>query len=114
MKQLYLEKGMRIMSDLVTFCHNRGGKKFEISFSHQDGTTTLTICSPINHLDNELLESLRSELSIPRQPEIEQNYWELSGECEMSEQLTLVGMMIDQAEVNYRNGVLHIQIQRYE
>ena len=112
--KLYLEKGMRIMNDLVAFCHHHGGRKFDVSLSNRNSLTTLTVSSPIAHLDEETIESLQRELNVPRRPEIEQNYWELSGECEMSEQLTLVGMMIDHAAIVYQNHVLYIHVQRYE
>lgn len=109
---LNLEKVMRIVNDLVGFCHSEGGEEFQIFIKHDQGCSSLTISSPIKGLAPDLVEELSYELNLPRQHEIEQSYWELSGEAELSGELSLVGMMIDEAKVGYRDGILYIHAIR--
>lgn len=109
---LQLDKLMRIVSDLVAFCHAEGGEEFQIFIKHEHDVSSLTISSPIQSFPSSLLEELREELNLPRQHEIEQNYWELSGDSEVSDGLTLVGMMVDDAKVGYRDGILYIHLSR--
>lgn len=109
-----LEKSMRIISDLVAYCSRAGADEFQISLSQQDGYAYMTISAPIAHLTPETLQELSDGLKVPRQHEVEQNYWELTGESAMATELTLIGMMIDRSKVGYRNGVLHIHAWRKE
>lgn len=109
---LNLEKVLRIVNDLVGFCYAEGGEEFQIFIKHDKSVSSLTISSPIANLSPQIVEELAHELDLPRQHEIEQNYWELSGEAELSGELTLVGMMIDEAKVGYRDGVLYIHAIR--
>lgn len=111
---LHLEKCMRIVSDLVGFCHIEGAEEFQISILHdkKNRTSNITISCPIPDLSQKTLNNLAEELSLPRQHEVEQDYWQLNGESEMSGELTLTGMMIDSAEVRYEEGILYILIVR--
>lgn len=111
---LHLEKCMRIVSDLVSYCHYEGAEEFQIYMTHgkKDGISSVTVSCPMPEMDPEIVNTLSEELNLPRQHEIEQDYWELSGESEMSGELTLVGMMIDEAKVGYKEGVLYIHVTR--
>lgn len=107
-----LDKAMRIVSDLVAFCHSEGAEEFQIHMRREDDTTILTVSAPVQDLVLESYDDLVQELNLPRQHEIEQNYWELSGELETHGDLTLVGMMIDGAKIEYSDGVLYIHVWR--
>ena len=114
MKNLNIEKCMRIISELVSFCHQEGAEEFTVNFTHsiKEGIWVISVSCPMPPLNQELLDRFAEQLNIPRQHEIEQDYWELCGEAEMSGELTLVGMMIDDAKVGYRDGVLYIHVKR--
>lgn len=105
---------MRIISDLVAYCHAAGGEEFQMFMTHdaKAGVSTVEVSSPIPDLDPAIVQRLTERLSAHRQREVEQNYWELSGESELSGELTLVGMMIDRVNVGYKDGVLIIHAER--
>lgn len=107
-----LEKMMRIVNDTVAFCHGEGAAEYQIFMKQDTDMLSVTISCPIEDISQEAIDQIHEELSIPRQHDIEQNYWELSGESEFSDGLTFVGMMIDEAEVGYRDGVLYIHMWR--
>jgi hypothetical protein len=115
MKSVNLEKCMRVINELVAFCYNEGGADdFDISITHnpeQEAWEILLTC-PMPPPEQEVLDQFQEQLNTPRQHEIENDYWELCGEAEMSGELTLAGMMIDEAEVDYRIGVLSIHAKR--
>lgn len=58
------------------------------------------------------VQTLREKLSADRSPELEDYYWQLAGELEDSNELGLVAKMCDKAEVEFKSGVLTIQIVR--
>lgn len=110
----YLEKNLRIINELVTYCHWLGAEKYDIHFNHEADHCTIEISCAIASVDPDDLQELEDVLNLPRQREIEQNYWELSGDSELEGELTLVGMMVDKATVTYSGGVLHISALRIE
>ena len=108
------EKKMHIMSDLVNYCHMLGGNDFKIEMSTKEGIFHCHIYCLVPQLPDEILDELIRDLSIPRQKEIEQNFWGLSGELDPETELTLVGMMVDRAEVEYKDGQLRVHCLRVE
>lgn len=110
---LELEKSMRILNDLVSFCYYEGAEDFTMHLRHNENNSTeICVTCAIKELEQDKLEDMRKMLSLPRQHEVEQNYWELSGDSEFSEELSLVGAMSDEAKVSYEDDVLTIVVLR--
>jgi len=109
-----MEKCMRIVGDIVGFCHFEGAEDTQISISHDknNNASCIAISCPIPDLSSNTVSYLADKLNLPRQHEVEHDYWLLDGDSEMPSELTLTGMMIDSAEVTYENGVLSIRITR--
>ena len=107
-----MEKNLRIINELVIFCHMVGAQESDIHFAHTDGSSVIEVTSPVEDLDEHTIAELWESLNLPRQREIEQDYWELSGDSETVGELPLVGMMLDEATVEYRQGVLLIRALR--
>ena len=110
---LELEKSMRIVNDLVSFCYYEGAEDFTIRLQHHpDHSMHMQLCVPLPNLDTDILDKIRTVLSHPRQHEVEESFWELSGETEFSSELSLAGAMTDTAEVRYENDVLRFDLFR--
>ena len=107
-------KDMHIMVDVLTYCHKLGAEDFNIDVKTSGGVFELSLRCHIENMPDGELEDLRTELGRNRQKEIEQDYWGLSGEVEADCELTLVGMMVDEAKVSYEDGVFAIDIRRLE
>jgi hypothetical protein len=58
------------------------------------------------------MQSVIKKLNAPRQREVEQEFWDIMGESEIDCEMTLVGMLCDEATVGYENGELSIIIKR--
>jgi len=61
---------------------------------------------------DEQIEHLRRTLNKQRQSEIEEYYWQLAGENDDEDELTLISAMIDTATVEKREGHLYLEIIR--
>lgn len=110
---LELEKSMRIINDLVSFCYYEGAEKISMEWKNLGGKSMqMEVSCAIENLEQKKLEQIRRVLRLPRQHEVEQLYWELSGETEFSGELSLVAAMSDAAEVTYEKGILTIVICR--
>ncbi len=106
-------KTIKLISELAAFVFKAGGKEFDVNFKEKDGTITITIKSHLDYLSTSNLEKLRA-LDTPRQSQVEEYYWELAGENDQYQELSLVGMMIDEAEFSYENKVLTISVYRHK
>ena len=110
---LELEKSMRIINDIVSFCYYEGAEIFDMYLKHnKDESTEMRVSCHIGGLEQETIDKMERMLNMPRQHEVEQDYWELSGETEFSGELSLVGAMSDRADVSYKDGTLCVVVYR--
>jgi len=108
------EKTMKITNDLMLYCHNHGATEFNTNIIEGNGTITYVIHSLPVDITPEQLEGVMKRLNAPRQRDIEQDYWELMGESEDFTELTLVGMLCDEAHVSYKNQIITFTLVRYD
>jgi hypothetical protein len=108
------EKHMRIAGDLLSYCHHKGATEFHLDIKESDGAVLFTVEASPAVLSDEALGKLQKKLSAPRRGAIEQEYWHLAGESEDFSELTLVGMMSDDADVKYDGAALTITLARHE
>lgn len=106
-------KSIKLISELAAFVFKAGGKEFDVNFKEKDQEIKITIEAKIEDLELESLEILKG-LNTPRQSEVENYYWELAGENDNYQELTLVGMMIDNAEYSYEDNHLKITVFKYK
>lgn len=110
--KLRYEKNIRIMNDLLGYCHYLGAHTFQMDLDMQPAVSHITVRADVSHIAPGEVESLSRLLNLPRQREVEQNYWNISGEEEIDTELTLAAVMIDSAEVSYAGGELTISVHR--
>lgn len=108
------EKDMRILSDLITYCHLLGALDYHIDMASNNGVFEFTIRCGIDYVEQRTLDELRAELGRGRRREIEQDYWGLTGEGDDACELTLIGMMVDEAEVAYKDKIFTLHVKRFE
>jgi len=107
------EKSMKISSELLSYCHNHGAEEFHLDIKLGKESTTYVIKASPTELSEEDFSRLVKLLNAPRQREVEQDYWELMGESEDCCELTLIGMLSDEALVKYENNVIEITLHRH-
>lgn len=106
----------RIIDELNSHYLNKGARKINISIESLDDQYQIffEICG-IECSEAELTE-VRELLNETRQPEVESYYWTLTSESSDPEdsELSLIGMMIDKAEIAYEDSKLIIKLYRYK
>ena len=109
-----IKKISKILDEIITFAFLHGTDKMNISIENQDELYKIHI--EANNLDctDRRVQQLSQLLDTPRQPEVEEYYWELTGECDTDTELCLVGIMVDKAEVKFNGNALTITLYRYK
>lgn len=108
------EKNLRIINEMMTYMYKLGAKDININYKEGNTLTTFVILRNISHIPPNKLKDLKNKLNTDRIHEIEEYYWHLGGESEIDEELSLIGMMIDEAIVSFQNNLLSITIYRKE
>ncbi|MDU5108650.1 hypothetical protein [Clostridium sp.] len=108
------ERNLKIINELMTYLHKLGAKDINVKFTKNDSTTNIDIWGEIISIEQDELDSLINILNTDRQHEIEEYYWNLDSEGEENGELTLIGMMIDNADITYTNNILSFKILRNE
>ncbi|MGL4572540.1 MAG: hypothetical protein ACRCVJ_15925 [Clostridium sp.] len=109
-----IEKNIKIINELISFCYHFSANDVTVNIKNSEHTSTITVDAIINKFPEEDYANLVHSLNIPRQHEIEQYYWQLGGDNAFDCELSLVGMMTDEANISYENSILHIELNRTE
>ncbi|WP_102399580.1 hypothetical protein [Haloimpatiens massiliensis] len=106
------QRNIKIVSELMNFCYNNGGKDMSIDVKTKEDRTLIYIKSKIENLSETTLEISKKLLNAPRCHEIEEYYWNLTGDDDTDSELTLVGMMTDETSITYNDSILEIKVVR--
>lgn len=107
-----IEKNLKIVNELITYFYKLGNSNVHIDLTTEDNKSYFCISGEIKSISTTEIDSLIKILNVPRQHEVEQYYWHLGGESEFDCELTLVGMMVDDATVDYKDGILTVKLLR--
>jgi hypothetical protein len=90
---------------------------------HFDAKSEITIVPETDHywmlfrftdvsISDEQFDALDKRLVVKRQPELEEYYWQLTGEIEDSNELMLVAMMCDSIEMKREGNTITLELLR--
>lgn len=58
------------------------------------------------------IEKMKRLLSVEKHEEMEEYYWALAGDCDVANELPLVGMMVDESRVRHEGSMIEIALYR--
>jgi len=106
------KKLIRVMNELVHYYFNLHMDEVFMEIKQEEDRSSLAISGYPSVCEPDALKRLEKKLNKPRQPELEEYYWNLIGSVDSSEQMNMVSMLIDSAEVEYKQGKLTITVYR--
>ncbi|MGH4137831.1 hypothetical protein [Clostridium sp.] len=98
------QRNTKIVTELMGYCYNHGSENIHIDINKEKEKVVIFIKAKISSITKEDLELLDRSLNAQRCHEMEEYYWNLTGDNDSYSELILVGMMIDEAHINYING----------
>lgn len=110
--KLKMQKNMRIVSAMMGYCYHLGGTHFQVDLAMEAECTRILVSTEVDGLGGEETARVAKVLNTPRQRDMEQTYWNLSGDEEEGDELLLVGVMVDSATVDYDGSRLVIRLER--
>ncbi len=94
-------KIIKILDEILSFSFSNKADNIDINIKLQDQQTIITFKDNSKNLSADRLEEINENLNIDKQPEIEEYYWELIGQNDYCDELSVVGLMIDKAISKY-------------
>jgi hypothetical protein len=107
-----VEKCFQILTDLMTYCHSLGAKRYHLDFHPDVKECEILVQAEIDEIPEEVLEELKVAFEQQRQQEVEEMYWAISYDADSPCEPTLLGMMLDNSAVTYENKILTIRATR--
>lgn len=107
------KKISRIVDELLTLFLKKNIEEVNFKIKKQQDQTMIEIITGECPFEEEYIKQLQQTLNIRRQWEIEEYYWQLTGETDCDDEISLVGVMIDEAVVEKRGDKLYMQLLRY-
>ena len=105
----------RIVDELMTYLFTMGATEITASVREEENQFIIILRSNFTEFSEKEVKRLVRRLNIERQVEMEEYYWELTGESDIDTELTLVGMMTDKGEVRFLdNNTIEITLYRYK
>ena len=106
------QKNIRILDELTSYCYLKGAEHISINLDVENDLMIFTLKCYVPNLTKGDLDYLDTSLTVPRCHEMEEYYWELAGDTEGENELSLVGMMIDDVLIAFEEDILTIEVKR--
>ncbi|MDR2940601.1 MAG: hypothetical protein LBV08_09830 [Clostridiales bacterium] len=111
-----LEKNLKILNEILAYCFKKGCRDFDINIGFAQGTSVYKFCIDASQINDKDFQNLIQNISIDRQLDVEETFWELSGESSLSseDQLPLVGLMVDDVTFKRDGSSIIFEVKRFE
>ncbi|NBI05484.1 hypothetical protein [Senegalia massiliensis] len=109
-----IKKISKIIDELTTFCLIHGANNINMNVENSKEYFKISFYVDCLDYKDKRVSRLERLLNVPRQTEMEEFYWELTGESDHDSELSIVGMMIDKVEFIHENESLKIILYRYK
>ncbi len=104
----------KIVDEIVTYLFSIGGTDIKVHISQTELLYKIFFESNFKEGQEKKIKNLIKYLSGPKQAEVEEYYWELSGESNgnLDTEISLVAAMVDKAEIDVQNSTILITLLR--
>lgn len=108
-----VKKITKIIDEIMTYClFNYDAMLADLSVNRNSDAWRLEFIFTGIELSPDELSALQKKLKNRRNHELEDYYWQLTGEIEDSNELELVAMMSDEVAISYEESKLTIELVR--
>lgn len=108
------KKICKIVDEMTTYFLKEDTDEVDFKIKKSKEKTVVKIIDYNTHYTENDVQDLKECLNVQRQHEVEEYYWQLVGESDTEAELTIVGVMIDEATVELVDGNLHVTLVRYK
>lgn len=94
----------RIVEELMNYFFSMGVTEISVNINEDEKRYSIFFRCNWGNCSKETIDEVTRLLKCGKNEEMEEYYWALTGECELDSELSLIGMMIDESDINYTQG----------
>lgn len=106
------QRNLKIITEIMNYLLKIGCENIHLDYYVEQHNLNIDFSCTVENLDEKSLLNMKNLLSIPRRSDIEEYYWELTGNDDLDTELSLVGMMTDNVDISYNDNNLKINLKR--
>jgi hypothetical protein len=104
----------KMVGELMNYLFYMGATNINIDFKETESCFEIICRSNFQGDASKKIEKLTKLLKSNKREEMEEYYWALVGDCDVANELSLVGMMVDESEVQCEGEDIKITLYRYK
>lgn len=108
------KKIAKLIDELTTMFLNSETNKVEFSVEILADKSIIQLVDYNTNITEARADYLNTAFNKPRQPAIEEYYWQIMGSHDTEDEVTLLSMMTDAASVKKQDGNLYVELIRYK
>lgn len=98
-------KVVKMLDEMLNYVYYLGAKETDVNIKElEDRFEIILSCDYKEGLPEKKIDIMIKSLNVPREEEMEEYYWELAGDCDLDSELSIVGLMCDEAYVDKLPG----------
>ena len=107
------QKIARIANALLEYFLSHNAKGLQLSIMESEKSVSISLQLEQVSLSEKCMEELKHFLYMERQEEMEEYYWHLLGNDSETQEISLIGMMVDEALVTETPPSMKVELVRY-
>lgn len=102
----FIKKITKIIDEITTYFMTRNKSNFDLTINIKNLDSKIYMVFSLKNflITKSELRELENSLKIPRQEDADEFYWQLNGTSELEREFDLVGMMVDDYKIEFKNG----------
>lgn len=109
-----VQKISKIVDEIINFYFMSSSKKMNIAIEEKDDSYVIIAESDRIQCSSEKIEKIKDLLSVQRQSEMDEYYWQLAGEDIKGGEFNLVGMMVDEVNIEFKPPSIRMELVRHK
>ncbi|NMA83656.1 MAG: hypothetical protein GX962_07325 [Epulopiscium sp.] len=106
------EKLSKIIDEILTYLFSIGATDISVRVQEKEKEFIVHIQSDFALGHEKKIKQMSKFLNVPRQRDMEEYYWNLTGTSHVGKELFVVGIMIDRVEISTEGQQLEIYLYR--
>ncbi len=104
----------KMVGELMNYLFYMGATDINIEYKETEDCFRIICKSNFQEDASRKIEKLTKLLKSNKHEEVEEYYWALTGDCDVANELSLVGMMVDESKVEFEDKEIKIILYRYK
>jgi hypothetical protein len=106
-------KVSKMIGELMNYLFYMGATDININYKETDERFEIICKSNFEESCSKKIEKLIKLLKGTKSEEMEEYYWTLTGDCDVANELSLLGMMVDESKIEREDNNITITLYRY-